>query len=242
MHSIFSVVDPFLTLGSFAIAAVGAYPINVKKIQPTMLVCSAHKWLRGPAGTCLSYIAPDVHEQWMPLDSHGRNRDGGSLESSELPPTYSNDGRKFDSGGKTNPILLPMLKASMEKIVKLHPKTTQQTLKALMEPLLAWIKSEEGSKFFTVSPGPRASHLIGLVPVSDKTPAQMIQMAETLRANHGVVLAVRSGRFRISPYFGNTTEDIESLIDGLKDVMSGKPVVEELTSPQSVASSELFDL
>ena len=121
-----------------------------------MLVSSGHKWLRGPAGTCLSYISPDVHEQWVPLDSHGRNREGVSLETSELPSGYFKDARKFDSGGKANPILLPMLKASMETVAKKNPKTTQQTLKALMEPLLAWVKSEEGSQFFTVSPGPRA--------------------------------------------------------------------------------------
>ncbi|KAL3907641.1 MAG: hypothetical protein SGARI_003441 [Bacillariaceae sp.] len=152
------------------------------------------------------------------------------------------DARKFDSGGRDNPILLPMLKASMESVVKMNPKSTQQTLKSLMEPLLAWVKSEDGSKLYTVGPGPRASHIIGLVPAVNKTPAQMVQMAETLRANHGIVVAVRSGRFRIAPYLDNTLEDVQSLIDGLKEIMSEKTGAAELPSPQSVVSSELFDL
>jgi selenocysteine lyase/cysteine desulfurase len=34
-----------------------------------------------------------------------------------------------------------------------------------------------------------------------------------------IVVAVRSGRFRISPYLNNTPEDIQTLIQGLKEVI-----------------------
>jgi selenocysteine lyase/cysteine desulfurase len=65
-------------------------------------------------------------------------------------------------------------------------------------------------------------------------------MAETLRAHHGIVVAVRSGRFRISPYLHNTPEDIQTLIQGLKEVI--KMESEQLSSPHSVASTDLFEL
>lgn len=153
---------------------------------------------------------------------------------------YYQDARKFDSGGKGNPILLPMLKASMEQVVMLNPKTTQQTLKALMEPLIAWVKGD-GSEYYTVSPGPRSSHIIGLVPTKTLSTAQMTTMAETLRANHGVVVAVRSGRFRISPYLDTTPDDIQTLIQGLQEIMAEpKPQQTQQASPQSVTS--LYDL
>lgn len=57
-----------------ATQAAGIYPINVKSIQPTMMACSVHKWLRGPSGTCLVYVDQDVLNEWQPLDQHDRGK------------------------------------------------------------------------------------------------------------------------------------------------------------------------
>ena len=214
-----------------ATQAVGIMPIQLYKIRPTMLMASVHKWLRGPSGTCLVYIEPSVYDSWMPLDFHGRGRDFGMAGQSTwdasknemspdgYPDTFYKDARKFDSGGKVNSILMPMLQASMETVSKLDMKESQQSLKALMEPLLNWVKAskEQEQGRYTVSPGPRAHHIIGLVPL-DKTPTEMIQMSRRLQEEHGVVVAVRCGGFRISPYLNNTPDDVQKLIESLEEV------------------------
>jgi hypothetical protein len=41
------------------------------------------------------------------------------------PEPFYSDARKFDSGGKPNPILLPMLRASMEKIALIDTQEAQ---------------------------------------------------------------------------------------------------------------------
>ena len=127
------------------------------------------------------------------------------------PEKYYGDARKFDSGGKANPLLLPMLQKAMEEIECIDVAAAQVQLRILMQPLLDWA-SEHG---YSINTGPRAYHIIGLVP-NEKTPEEMIEIAKILQTKKRIILAVRCGRFRISPYLTNTPTDVEQLIDGLE--------------------------
>ena len=129
------------------------------------------------------------------------------------PETYYGDARKFDSGGKANPLLLPLLRKAMEEITSIDAVKAQSQLKVMMQPLLDWAAGNG----YSVKTGPRAYHLIGLVP-NEKTPEEMIEIAKRLAAEKGVILAVRCGGFRVSPYLTNTPNDVEKLIEGLKDL------------------------
>mmetsp|Transcript_19290 Transcript_19290/g.48022 ORF Transcript_19290/g.48022 Transcript_19290/m.48022 type:complete len:450 (+) Transcript_19290:168-1517(+) len=204
-----------------ATQAVGIMPCSVRKIQPTMMACSTHKWLRGPSGVCLAYISPQVQGDWIPLDFHGRGRDfeAGStswdVSRNEMgprgyPEKFFGDARKFDSGGKANPLLMPMLRIAMEEVSLINTAEAQLQLKDLMHPLLVWA-TENGYSVKTVD---RAYHIIGLIP-HNKTPAEMIEIAKKLAEGKGVILAVRCGGFRISSYLSNTAKDVEKLIEGL---------------------------
>lgn len=129
------------------------------------------------------------------------------------PETYYGDARKFDSGGKANPLLLPLLRKAMEEITSIDAAKAQSQLKVMMQPLLDWAAGNG----YSVKTGPRAYHLIGLVP-NEKTPEEMIEIAKRLAAEKGVILAVRCGGFRVSPYLTNTPNDVEKLIEGLKEL------------------------
>eukprot|EP00531_Pseudo-nitzschia_arenysensis_P007007 CAMPEP_0116135642 /NCGR_PEP_ID=MMETSP0329-20121206/11298_1 /TAXON_ID=697910 /ORGANISM="Pseudo-nitzschia arenysensis, Strain B593" /LENGTH=469 /DNA_ID=CAMNT_0003630453 /DNA_START=168 /DNA_END=1577 /DNA_ORIENTATION=- len=206
-----------------ATQAIGIMPCSVRKIRPTMLACSTHKWLRAPSGCCLAYISPEVQKTWIPLDFHGRGRDfeAGSatwdVSRNEMgphgyPERYYNDARKFDSGGKAHPLLLPMLRAAMEEVSLIDTAEAQMSLKDLMNPLLKWA-AENG---YFVNMGPRAYHIIGLIP-KEKTPEEMIEIAKKLADEKGVILAVRCGGFRVSSYLSNTARDVDKLIEGLEE-------------------------
>jgi selenocysteine lyase/cysteine desulfurase len=128
------------------------------------------------------------------------------------PEKFYEDSRKFDSGGKPNPILLPMLRASMEQVVLVDTGQAQKKLKDLTSPLLSWAKSNG----YSLSPGHHAFHLIGIRP-SDRTPEEMVRMCQALQEK-GIFIAVRCGVFRISPYLTNTEGDVQKLIDGLESL------------------------
>jgi selenocysteine lyase/cysteine desulfurase len=129
------------------------------------------------------------------------------------PETYYGDARKFDSGGKANPLLLPLLRKAMEEIASINAVEAQSQLKVLMQPLLDWAAGNG----YSIKTAPRAYHLIGLVP-NEKTPEEMIEIANRLAAEKGVILAIRCGGFRVSPYLTNTPNDVRKLIEGLEDL------------------------
>jgi selenocysteine lyase/cysteine desulfurase len=169
----------------------------------------------------LVYVDRSVQKDWLPLDQHGRSRDhhgsGSEWDAAQNemgPKGYSEDflldARKFDSGGKPNPILLPMLRASLEEVVKLDLSQVQIQLAELMEFLLEWAKR----KGFTLTPGSHASHLVGLRH-PNLTPKQMLDACSALQ-EEGIHIAVRCGAFRVSPYVDTTLGDIEMLIEALE--------------------------
>jgi selenocysteine lyase/cysteine desulfurase len=209
---------------------IGIMSFNIQKMgQPCMVACSTHKWLRGPSGSSLVYISPNVQNTWIPLDYHGRGRALlDNTHKNEMVPKkgyleqYYNDSRKFDSGGKSNPILLPMLQVAMESVVQLGDLVqVQLQLKTLMEPLLQWA-IQNGFTINKVDSNNNnddhyhAYHIIGLIP-NEKAPEEMIIMVEKLAKEKNIFLAVRCGGIRVSPYITTTPNDVQKLIDGLKE-------------------------
>lgn len=208
-----------------ATQTIGIMPFNVKAIQPTVVACSVHKWLRGPPGCSLVYISKDVQDLWEPLDQHGRSRkvavDGGSswdaskneMGPNGYPAEFCEDARKFDSGGKPNPILLPMLRASLEQVTQLNEVQVQEQMKRLTDPIVEWTVKND----FVMTPGPHAGHLVGIRPGpnSKLTPQRMVQIANDLQSE-GIVIAVRCGAFRISPYIDTSESDIQQVLEALE--------------------------
>jgi selenocysteine lyase/cysteine desulfurase len=207
-----------VTLIVDATQAIGVLQCDVDAIRPAMLACSVHKWLRGPSGASLVYVDPNLHAIWQPLDQHGRSRKVSGDKTWDAskdkmgPEGYSQefaeDARKFDSGGKPNPILLPMLRGSMEQVIQLDVLETQAKLGDLVTPLIQWAHSNG----FTL-PNAHAFHILGLRS-SNLSPTEMIAINDELE-RQGIDIAVRCGAFRVSPYLDTTPADIQILINAL---------------------------
>lgn len=216
-----------------ATQAAGIYPVNVQTIQPAMLACSVHKWLRGPAGTCLCFIDENVVSQWQPLDQHDRARDWhgqsiayrNTLTPSGYPADFVAGARKFDAGGRTQPILMPMLRTGMEKVVATifsNDKDVnsgvyqaQAQLHTLMQPFRDWVATQNATFHPLPSdPATHSSHILGLMPTKLSTD-KMLEVATRLAKEKGIIISVRCGMFRIAPYLDNTPGDVASLIEAL---------------------------
>lgn len=200
--------------------ASGIMECDVRRIRPTLLACSVHKWLRSCSGASLVYVHPSVRDEWQPLDQHGRGRDFGTpaydaskdeMSKDGYPTAFFKDARKFDSGGKPNPVLLPILRASLEEIVTLDIDEAQQQLKALMSPFLQWASANGYSL-----PSSHAHHLVGIRPTTQISTEKMIAIATRLESDHNIYIAVRCGAFRISPYLDCTSADMDRLVQALE--------------------------
>lgn len=134
------------------------------------------------------------------------------MSPSGYPEKFYDDARKYDSGGKTNPILIPMLRAALEEVTLVDVSRAQQHLKALITPLLKWAKESS----YSLPLEPHASHLIGIRP-PNRSNKELIKMCDALKAK-GIYVVVRCGGFRISPYLSTTEQDIQRLIQALDDL------------------------
>lgn len=202
-----------------ATQAVGIMDFGtIAEIQPAMLCASVHKWLRSPSGTALVYIDPTLHDTWEPLDQHERGRPGDAerdaMRHQMTPEGYPTesfpDARKFVSGGKPNPILLPMMRVALRQVLEVDRLAAQARLKQLVTPVLQWATA----RGWVVPLAPHAYHIIGIRPPS-MTPEQLLAIGAQLAAEH-IYVAVRCGGFRISPYLDTTEEEMERLLDALE--------------------------
>jgi len=241
-----------------ATQAVGIFPLRGNFLShATLIACSAHKWLRGPSGVCCCYIHPLVHDEWQPLDQHerARNVDGATLlagkyamdpQTGYYPQEFVTTARKFDSGGKSHPILLPMLASSLEQVVQKCESCPlplqQEELRLLMMPLMEWCRhhgwvvrdfdedvvvdrsnDNNNNQRQQTPPRRRAYHLVGIDPPAEwnLTPQQLVQICQDLYQQHNIIVAARCGGLRISPNVESTPpQHIEALMRALEQVCS----------------------
>jgi selenocysteine lyase/cysteine desulfurase len=220
LHNVTLVVD--------GTQSVGVMPMNVDEIQCDVLACSVHKWLLGPHGMSLVYIHPDHHDTWMPLDQHERSREvfqneeydaaENNIGNGGYPDFFVDGAARCDSGGKKNPVLQPMVCEGLKIVNSLDMNEAQCYLRGITDQVL------EGAEKMGlgVQPGPRVGHIIGLRPMSPEliaflTPKKMVEIVNKLRTQKNIFFAARSGAFRISPYLNTTNDDVQILLEALKE-------------------------
>ncbi len=207
--------------------SVGIFPLDVKEIRCHVLAASVHKWLLGPHGASLVYIDSQYHNTWKPLDQHERSRivfqdevydaTENNIEGNGYPTEFVSGAARLDSGGKKNPVLLPMVCEGLRIVNQIDKCHAQEYLKMISDEVL------DGAKIigFNVQPGPRVGHIVGLRPYSSElksilTPSKMVDVANNLKQK-GIYVAVRCGAFRIAPYLNTTSDDVKILLQGLKE-------------------------
>ena len=218
--------DKGITLIVDGTQAAGIYPLNVQAIHCSMMACSVHKWLRGPSGTCLVYLDASAIQEWQPLDQHDRARDWkgrsvadrNTMTPNGYPTKFVTGARKLDAGGRSQPLLVPMLRAALEKVHQIDTIQAQSELQSLVQPLRDWARANP--HVHDLLSNGHASHILGLMPQSSLSAEQMLEYAKQLADDFHVIVAVRCGVFRISPYLDNTAAEVMQLINALEAKLS----------------------
>jgi selenocysteine lyase/cysteine desulfurase len=218
-----------------ATQSVGILELNVSSFAcPVILAASVHKWLLGPHGTTLLYVPSRLLEDdlydWQPLDQHERSRivfqssvydaTEDNIDEHGYPAEFVDGAARLDSGGKKNPILLPMVLEGLKIVNSLNLKEAQEHLLTLTEYCIQ--RASEMKLEFGIQAGPRAGHILGLRPFGTTltwlTPERMVGVVKRL-IERGIYIAARAGAFRISPYLNTTYEEVDWLLEGLAQVL-----------------------
>lgn len=223
--------------------SVGAYPINMRELDAVdFMACSVHKWLNGPYGCSLMYLHPRHHNHWLPLDNHERSQQNvnntrewdeiGVMSSTGYPENFVSGAGRLDSGGRPNPVLMPMIRTALENLLHWDVSNIQSYLQSLTGFLIREIQ-ELNLGFIFVPDEFRCGHIFGLRLPQATSPVDAASMLATNLKQEKVFVSARYGVLRVSPYLNNTKDDCVRFLLALVRVMREYRSLQSLPVPPS---------
>jgi selenocysteine lyase/cysteine desulfurase len=189
--------------------SLGAMPVDIQAIDPDFAVAACYKWLLGPYGIGVLYVAPR-HQHGRPLEEGWIARQGSENFAGLInyQDEYQPGAIRFDMGERSQFQLLPMAAAAMRQVLAWGV----DNIAASLSVLTTRIAEEASAMGLSVAPAEnRAPHYLGLA-FADGPPPDLLQ---NLRARN-VHLSVRSSAVRVTPHLYNNESDIERFFDALR--------------------------
>lgn len=187
-----------------AIQSVGVLPIDVRAAKIDFLAADGHKWMCGPEGAGMFYVAAErleelevVENGWTNIERHGKFI-GCDIEW--LP-----DSRRFEAGSlNTNGI--HGLRAAIDLLQEIGVEQVRDRAMAVASLLsqrleaIGWRAPLHGSPIVGATP-----------PDGEKSVRSLHRKLETA----GIVTSPREGMLRFSPHFYNDEADVERVLEAL---------------------------
>jgi selenocysteine lyase/cysteine desulfurase len=191
--------------------SLGAFPLDVGKVQPDFLVAVGYKWLLGPYSLGYLYAAPRWRQRGRPLEASWvtRANAGGFGALVDYCDDYRPGARRFDMGEVSQFVLAPMAQAALEQLLDWGVERVQATL----APLTARIADgarELGAQ--VLDHERRVGHIVGLRFKSGIPEALRPRLAE-----RNIHVAVRGDAIRVSPHLYNDEADVDRFLSTLRE-------------------------
>ena len=186
-----------------AIQSVGVLSLDVRRARISFLAADGHKWMCGPEGCAIFYVAAERRDEldviengWTNIDRKGKF----ILTPTELLP----DARRFEAGSlNTNGIY--GLRAAIELLLEIGIDSVARQALAVASYLADGLESIG----WRVATRPVASAIVGATPPSvERT---LLQWHRYLEEN-GVVCAPREGLLRFSPHWYNDEDEVGRIV------------------------------
>ncbi|HEV2733391.1 MAG TPA: aminotransferase class V-fold PLP-dependent enzyme, partial [Longimicrobiaceae bacterium] len=191
--------------------SVGALPFDVQRIRPDALVCASYKWLMGPYGAGTAWFGPRYLDG-VPLEENWIAREGSEDFAGlvRYREAYQPGALRYDVGERSNPVLLPMLRAALDQLLEWTPEAVQAYCRALTAGL---VEEARALGYAVEDERWRGAHLFGL-----RAPAgvELSRVQEAL-ARRRVAVSVRGSAVRVSPNVYNDAADVAALRDALRE-------------------------
>jgi aspartate aminotransferase-like enzyme len=205
--------------------SLGAAAFNVHALNADFLACSVHKWLNCPYGMSLVYVHPRHHSTWLPLDQHERGRVGSNEEGWDeiifmdketgfYPDPFFPDARRFDAGGKANPVTVPMVRAGLESVLRIGAENVERCTRALTNSVVQQLQSIFGEHLLVREETQRSAHILGVRfhPTSPLHAAVSLVELNARLKQERVFASVRGEWLRLSLYVHNTPADVRRFV------------------------------
>lgn len=191
-----------------AIQGLGVLPLDVRRTPVDFLAADGHKWLLGPEGAGIFYIRRELLDLLHPVGV-GWNSVVGARDFSRIDFTLKPHAGRWESG-TLNIAGITALGASLELLLEVGVPALTGRLKDLTDELCERARRAG----LTVYSSRRPEDWSGIVSLI--VPGDLRQRVIRCR-NEGIVINQRGGRLRISPHCYNNVEEIERLMEALRE-------------------------
>ncbi len=192
-----------------AIQSLGVVPVDVKAMNIDFLAADGHKWMLGPEGAGICYVRRELLDTLRPM-MFGATSVINPMEFGNYDFTLKPDATRYESGSNPMPGLLA-LKAAIELLMDAGIDNISQRVKSLGDRVIAGVTAKG---YRVVSPRTN-DQWSGIVSFVAPDPAMHKDIANKLRSDHKIEIAIREGRLRASAHFYNTEDEIDALIEAL---------------------------
>jgi len=195
-----------------AIQALGVLPIDVRAAKIDFLAADGHKWTCGPESAAIFYVARAHREELDVIETGWTNveRQGRFINTSvDLVP-----GAKRFEAGSLNTAGIYGMRAAMDLVHEIgidviheHALRVANALADGLESIgwqLAW-------------PRPVRSPIVGATPPNVE---KSIRWYHGKLEEKGIITAPREGLVRFSPHYYNDEEEVQRVIDVLRELSS----------------------
>jgi len=197
-----------------AIQTLGVFPLDVKKCHIDFLAADSHKWLMGPEGAGIFYVAKERLEMIDPaLVGWMGRRNFGQYEKMDHPPDPT--ARRFEEGSPNVAGTLAMgesLRFLLETGIDRIAVHNQSICRVLREGLvdLGWSVAT-----------PAAADCSASIIAAHRPGVDSQATASAMWKEGKVWAAARRGFLRISPHVYQTEDDMRHILETVKKVMQG---------------------
>lgn len=193
-----------------AYQATGQLPTDVHGLGVDFLVTGGLKWLLGGPGFAFLYVRRELHERLRPAAvGWFAHRDQFAFRTDRFEP--ATDARRFE-GGTPAVAAAYAADAGLEIVLEIGPAALRRRQLELVADLVDRLRA---AGLTPRVPAALEGHA-GIVTVPVPDPPGVVA---GLRAR-GIVVDARPGLVRLSPYFYNTTEDSQQVVDALREVLA----------------------
>jgi cysteine desulfurase / selenocysteine lyase len=190
-----------------AIQSVGVLPIDVRRCRIDFLSADGHKWMCGPEGASIFYVAAERREElevledgWTNVERQGKFIDCGM----ELLP----DSRRFEAGS-LNTIGVYGLRAALDLLLEVGTETVAERALSIATHLAERLGS---IGWGPALPLPLRSPIVGATPPDVE---KSLLWYHRRLEEAGIVCAPREGMLRFSPHFYNDISEADRVIEVL---------------------------
>ncbi len=191
-----------------AIQGLGVFPFDVRKCHIDAAAADGHKWLLGPEGCAVLYIAKHLQDQVEPVEFGWTNVEGYN-DYGKRDLTLRPDAGRYECG-TLNTIGCFGLRASLDFILEIGVETIGPLVQARADQIAQGVASQGWELLGTRTPQTGAGIVSFRKPTHDP-----VAVVAHLRKN-GITAAARAGWIRTSPHFYITPEsDIDKTLQTL---------------------------